>query len=173
VELLRDQRRTVGRLDGRMTGLNADAAAERQEYDPSDQAIKGAYTATFNDYVRRELKWESDQHYPTSGDVRPWNYDEFSNRYLNLADTLRGAMARNPYLKVLVVNGYFDFATPFGATEHTFAHLGFDATYKERVEMAYYEAGHMMYIRPSEHRKLKQDVARFIKATSGRALSGS
>ncbi|MBI2221599.1 MAG: peptidase S10 [Acidobacteria bacterium] len=168
-ELLRDQRRTVGRLDGRMTGLNADAAAERQEYDPSDLAIKGAYTATFNDYVRRELKWESDQRYPTSGDVRPWSYDEFNNRYLNLADTLRGAMARNPHLKVLVVNGYYDFATPFGATEHTFAHLGFDATYKARVELAYYEAGHMMYIRPSEHRKLKQDVARFIKAASSSA----
>jgi carboxypeptidase C (cathepsin A) len=173
VELLRDQRRTVGRLDGRMTGLNADAAGERQEYDPSDLAIKGAYTATFNDYVRRELKWESDQRYPTSGDVRPWSYDEFTNRYLNHADTLRGAMARNPFLKVLVVNGYYDFATPFGATEHTFAHLGFDPTYKERVEMTYYEAGHMMYIRPSEHQKLKQDVARFIKATSTRAATGS
>lgn len=168
VELLRDQRRTIGRLDGRMTGLNADAAAERQEYDPSDLAIKGAYTAMFGDYVRRELKYESDERYATRGEVRPWSYDQFTNSYLNLTDTLRGAMARHPFLKVLVVNGYYDFATPFGATEHTFAHLAFDAAITDRVQMTYYQAGHMMYIRPSEHAKLKQDVARFINATSGR-----
>jgi carboxypeptidase C (cathepsin A) len=173
VELLRDERRTVGRLDGRLTGVDADAAGERQEYDPSDLAIKGAYSATFNDYVRQELKWDWQQRYPTSGNVRPWSYDEFTNRYLNLADTLRGAMAKNPFLKVLVVNGYYDFATPFGATEHTMSHLAFEPTIKERIEMTYYEAGHMMYIRPSEHAKLKQDVARFVRATSGRKVSGS
>ena len=164
-ELLRGAHRTVGRLDGRFTGIDADAAGERQEYDPSNEAIKGAFTATFNDYVRQELKWESDLAYPTSGDVRPWSYDEFQNRYLNLADTLRGAMARNPYLKVFVANGYYDFATPFGGTEHTFSHIGYEPTYRERIELAYYDAGHMMYIRPSEQKKLKQDLARFIAST--------
>ncbi len=166
-ELLRSQHRTIGRLDGRFTGIDADAAGERQEYDPSNEAIKGAFTATFNDYVRRELKWESDVAYPTSGDVRPWSYDEFQNRYLNLADTLRGAMARNPFLNVFVANGYYDFATPFGGTEHTFSHIGYEPTYRERIELAYYDAGHMMYIHPSEQKKLKQDLARFIAATRG------
>ncbi|HSL20379.1 MAG TPA: hypothetical protein VK886_02505 [Vicinamibacterales bacterium] len=172
-ELLRAERRTVGRLDGRFTGMDADAAGERQEYDPSDLAIKGAFTATFNDYARDELKWETDLAYPTSGNVRPWSYDEFENRYLNLADTLRGVMARNPFVKVFVANGYFDFATPFGGTEHTFAHLGYEPTYRDRVELAYYEAGHMMYIRPSEHRRLTQDVARFVRATSGTTARGT
>lgn len=172
-ELLRAEHRTVGRLDGRFTGIDADAAAERQEYDPSNEAIKGAFTATFNDYVRQDLKFESDMSYPTSGDVRPWSYDDFENRYLNLADTLRGAMARNPYLKVFVANGYYDFATPFGGTEHTFAHIGFEPTYRDRIELAYYDAGHMMYIRPSEQKKLKADVSRFIQATRGRAVAGT
>lgn len=172
-ELLRSERKTVGRLDGRFTGLNADAVAERQEYDPSNEAIKGAFTATFNDYVRQDLKFESDLSYPTSGDVRPWSYDDFENRYLNLADTLRGAMARNPYLKVFVANGYYDFATPFGGTEHTFAHIGFEPTYRDRIELAYYDAGHMMYIRPSEQKKLKADVSRFIQATRGKAVAGT
>ncbi len=166
-ELLRVEHRTVGRLDGRFTGIDADAAGERQEYDPANEAIKGAFTATFNDYVRQELKWESDLAYPTSGAVRPWSYDDFQNRYLNLADTLRGAMARNPFLKVFVANGYYDFATPFGGTEHTVSHIGFEPTYRERIELAYYDAGHMMYIRPSEQKKLKQDLARFITSTRG------
>jgi carboxypeptidase C (cathepsin A) len=166
-ELLRDRRVMVGRLDGRFTGLDADAAGEVQEFDPSNTALQGAYTAMFGDYVRGELKWESDLKYDTSGAVRPWSYDDFSNKYLNLIDELRETMARNPHLRVLVANGYYDFATPFSGTEYSFAHLGFEQTYKDRVEMTYYEAGHMMYIRPSELKRLKEDVARFIRASAG------
>jgi carboxypeptidase C (cathepsin A) len=165
-ELLRDRRLMVGRLDGRFTGLDADAAGESQEFDPSNTALQGAYTALFSDYVRRQLKWESDLRYETSGNVRPWSYDEFENRYLNLSDTLRQSMARNPFLRVLVCNGYYDMATPFGGTEYTFAHLGFDPTYRERVALTYYEAGHMMYIRPSALKQVKQDIARFLRAAA-------
>ena len=55
-ELLRDRRLMVGRLDSRYTGIDADAAGESQEFDPSNTALQGAYTALFNDYVRRKLK---------------------------------------------------------------------------------------------------------------------
>ncbi len=71
-------------------------------------------------------------------------------------------MARNPFLKVLVTNGIYDMATPYAATEWTFDHLGYEPTYRERVSMTYYEAGHMMYIRPSMLEKFKKDVAEFI-----------
>ena len=165
-ELLRDRRVMVGRLDGRFTGLDADAAGETQEYDPSNTALQGAYTAMFGDYVRGDLKWESDLKYETSASVRPWSYDEFSNKYLNLLDELRATMARNPFLRVMVANGYYDFATPFGGTEYSMAHLGYEQTYKDRVELKYYEAGHMMYIRPSVLKQLKADVARFIRTAS-------
>jgi carboxypeptidase C (cathepsin A) len=166
-ELLRDRRLMVGRLDGRFTGLDADAAGETQEFDPSNTALQGAYTALFNDYVRNELKWETDLHYFTSGNVRPWDYGDFQNRYLNLLDELRRTMARNPFLRVFVANGYYDMATPFAATEWTFDHLGFEPTYRERVSMGYYEAGHMMYIHPAMLKQFKRDVAQFIRATAG------
>jgi carboxypeptidase C (cathepsin A) len=165
-ELLRDQRLMVGRLDSRFTGIDADAAGERQEFDPSNTALQGAYTALFNDYVRNELNWDSDLRYRTRGPVRPWDYGtQHRAQYLNLMESLRSAMARNPYLEVLVANGYYDMATPFAATEWTFDHLGFEPTYRERVSMAYYEAGHMMYILPEMLAKFKRDVAQFIKAT--------
>ena len=48
-ELLRDQRLMTGRLDSRFTGIDADAAGETQEFDPSNTALSGAYTALFND----------------------------------------------------------------------------------------------------------------------------
>lgn len=162
-ELLRDRGLMVGRLDGRFTGLDVDAAGERQEFDPSNAALQGAYTAMFSDYVRRELKYENDVKYETSGPVRPWSYAEFQNRYVNMMEPLRGAMARNPNLRVLVANGYYDMATPFASTEWTFDHIGFEPTYRDRVTMAYYEAGHMMYIRPSMLEQFKRDVAAFMK----------
>jgi len=165
-ELLRDRRLMTGRLDSRFTGIDADAAGERQEFDPSNTALQGAYTALFLDYVKNELGWESDLHYYTSGPVRPWDYGtQYQAHYLNLIDSLRGTMARNPALKVFVANGYYDMATPFAGTEWTFDHLGFDPTYRERVSMGYYEAGHMMYIRPEMLMKFKQDIGGFIETT--------
>src|SRR5207244_13221215 len=95
-ELLRDNRLTVGRLDSRYTGLDLDAAGEQQEFDPSNAALQGAYTALFQDYVRNDLKWETDLHYPTTGNVRPWSYDE--NRYMDMTEPLRQTMTKNPLL---------------------------------------------------------------------------
>lgn len=162
-ELLRDQRLTLGRLDGRYTALDRDAAGESQEFDPSNTSLQGAYTALFSDYVRNQLKWESDLDYYTSGNVRPWEYEQ--GRYLNLTDDLRSAMARSPFLNVFVANGYYDSATPFAGTEYTFAHVGFDKTFADRISMGYYEGGHMMYIRPNMLKALKDDMAAFIKRT--------
>jgi carboxypeptidase C (cathepsin A) len=164
-ELLRDQRLMVGRLDSRFTGVDADAAGEQQEFDPSNTALQGAYTALFQDYVRRDLKWDSDLHYPTSGNVRPWTYDQ--NRYMDMTEPLRQAMTKNPFLKVFVAAGYYDMATPAGGIEFNVSHLAYDDSVTSRVSWGYYEAGHMIYIRPSAHKALSSDIVKFIKASSG------
>jgi carboxypeptidase C (cathepsin A) len=162
-ELLRDKRLVLGRLDGRFTAIDLDAAGEREEFDPSNQAIQGPYTAMFEDYIKNDLKWDSDLHYPTSGNVRPWTYDQ--NRYMDETEALRGTMTRNPYLKVFVACGYYDMATIMGGSEFNFTHLAYDKQVSDRVSFGYYEAGHMIYIRPSAHKALKQDVAKFIEGT--------
>ncbi|HVZ50188.1 MAG TPA: hypothetical protein VG916_15500 [Gemmatimonadaceae bacterium] len=159
-ELLRDQRLTIGRLDGRFTSLDLDAAGERQEFDPSNQALQGPYTATFLDYIRNDLKWESDLRYPTSGNVRPWTYEQ--NGYMDMTEALRGTMTRNPFLRVFVAIGYYDMATIMGGAEFNFSHLAYDKQVNDRVSFGYYEAGHMIYIRPSAHKALTADIERFI-----------
>lgn len=164
-ELLRDKRLVIGRLDGRFTALDADAAGERQEFDPSNTALQGAYVAMFQDYVKNVLKWDSDLHYPTSGNVRPWNYVQ--NAYMDKTEALRQTMAKNPFLKVMVVCGYYDMATYVGGAEFNFTHLAYDRQITDRVSFGYYEGGHMMYIRPSAHKALKQDVATFIRSATG------
>jgi carboxypeptidase C (cathepsin A) len=164
-ELLRDKRLALGRLDGRFTSVDLDAAGEREEFDISNQAIQGPYTAMFQDYLKNDLKWESDLHYPSSGNVRPWTYDQ--NRYMDMTEALRGTMTRNPFLKVFVAIGYYDMATVMGGAEFNFTHLAYDKQVTDRVSYGYYEAGHMIYIRPSAHKALKQDIAKFITGSRG------
>ncbi|MYI94767.1 peptidase S10, partial [Candidatus Poribacteria bacterium] len=165
-ELLRDKGETVGRFDSRFKGIDRDSAGENYEYDPSSAVIQGAYTATLNDYVRGDLQFESDLPYEVlSGRVHPWNYGGHQNEYVNVADTLRKAMTTNPALKVYVANGYFDLATPFLASEYTFTHLGLDKSLQDNITMAYYGAGHMMYIDMDELKKMKADMDAYLDAT--------
>ncbi len=162
-ELLRHERRTVGRLDSRFKGIDRDSAGERFEFDPSYANIQGPYTAAFNAYVRGELNFESDLPYEILTDrVWPWSYAEFENSYLNVAETLRQAMCTNPSLKVYIANGYFDFATPYFATEYTFNHLGLDESLRGNLRMGYFEAGHMMYIHLPSLAKLRAELENFI-----------
>ncbi|MCJ7702850.1 MAG: hypothetical protein MUO62_14805 [Anaerolineales bacterium] len=162
-ELLRDQRRTTGRLDSRFKGIDKDAAGENWEFDPSLAAITGPYTATLNDYIRTELAFESDLPYEIlTSRVHPWGYESHQNQYINVAETLRTAMTVNPHLKVLVANGYFDLATPYLATMYTFNHMELDDELQENYAMTFYQAGHMMYVHMPSLEMLKKDLAEFV-----------
>ncbi|MCW5882581.1 MAG: peptidase S10 [Anaerolineae bacterium] len=162
-ELLRDERRTVGRLDSRLTGIDRDAAGEAYEFDPSLATIMGPYTATFYDYVRRELGFETDLPYEVlTSRVWPWSYGDHENRYVDVAETLRKAIATNSHLRVLVANGYYDFATPHFASDYTFDHLALAAPLAANLSVSYYEAGHMMYVHRESLLKLRAELERFI-----------
>lgn len=163
-ELERDKRRTIGRLDSRFEGMDVDAAGERIEYDPSEASYEGAFVATFHDYVQRELKWDSDAYYTVSANVRPW--DQTGNT--EVAEVLRAAMTQQTYLKVLVLCGYYDVATPFNGIENTVAHMNLEPPARKNISFAYYEGGHMMYIDEKEHHKLHKDIENFISASYAR-----
>ncbi|MCL4742154.1 MAG: hypothetical protein KJZ54_08120 [Phycisphaerales bacterium] len=161
-ELLRDEGRTVGRLDSRFKGMDRDGTSAGFDYDPSMTAITGPYTAGLNDYVRRELGYRNDLPYEIlTGRVHPWSYRTSENRYVNVATRLRDAMHKNPALMVFVASGYYDLATPYFATDNTLARLGVNASLRGNIRVAYYQSGHMMYIREDDLAKLKRDVAPF------------
>ena len=86
---------------------------------------------------------------------------------MDMTEPLRSSMTRNPFLKVFVACGYYDMATVMGGSEFNFSHLAYDKQVTERVSFGYYEAGHMIYIRPSTHKALKQDIAGFVESTRG------
>lgn len=162
-ELLRDQRRTLGRYDARLEGVDEDATGSNPEYDPSYASVQGAFTAAWNQYVRADLKFESDLPYEVlTNRVNPWNYDDFENRYVNVADTLREAMTQNAALKIFVGAGYYDLATPFFTVEYTLDHMGLDPKFRDHISMNYYEAGHMMYTQLKSLEKARQDISKFM-----------
>ena len=169
-ELLRDQRRTVGRLDSRFTGIDRDAAGSTIENDPSFTNVIGPYTATFYDYVRSDLGFESDIPYEIISlkTNEAWRYAEHENRYVDVAETLRKSISLNPHLKVFVASGYFDLATPYFATEYTFGRLGLEEELRGNVSIAYYEGGHMMYVHVPSLAKMKKDLGGFIAGAIGK-----
>jgi carboxypeptidase C (cathepsin A) len=161
-ELLRTERKTVGRLDSRFTGIDAAATGTGPEYDPSYAAILGVYAATINDYLRRDLGYENDLLYEIlTGRVHPWNFNQFVNGYVTVADTLRGAMCRNRDLKVFYASGRYDLATPYFAMDYQAAHMNLDPSLRGNITSDYFDAGHMMYVRLADLKKLKADIEAF------------
>jgi carboxypeptidase C (cathepsin A) len=164
-ELLRSERRTIGRLDTRFTGIDPDAAGEAPRYDPSYTVIQAPYTAAVNAYLRGELGFESDLLYEVLNGprVRPWNYgDDGNNQYVDVASMLRETMSWNRSLRVLLASGYYDMATPFAAAEWTLDHMGLDPTLTGNVRTTRYEAGHMMYIHPPSRDRLAAELRALV-----------
>ena len=162
--LLRDQGRSVGRLDARYTARDRDAVGATPDVDPSYTAILGPYGATFNDYVRRELGYASDLPYEVLTSLyASWRFEGFENRFVNVAEQLRAAMHANPALRVHVVSGYFDLATPYWATEHTLAHMALDPALRGHVTHTVHEAGHMMYVHEPSLAAVGAELAAFVQ----------
>lgn len=162
-ELLRGDKRSVGRLDSRFKGVEANAVTEQPEFDPSMFAITPPYTAALNHYVRTELGVETDLTYETLSFTVNQKWEWEKGTMPATGETLRVALAKNPYTKVLVGQGYYDLATPFFAAEYMFSHMNIDAKHRKNVEIAYYEAGHMFYLDVTSLAAFKKDVDKFLK----------
>lgn len=164
-ELLRNRGLTVGRLDSRFTNADRDSAGELTEFDPSHANTLGVFTATLNDYLRRELGFESDLPYEILANLwEKWGYEDHQNEYLDVAETLRKAMNMNANLKVFVGNGFYDLATPYMAAEYTINHLPLRPELRQNITMAYYAAGHMMYIHQPSLVQMKEDLVKFLRS---------
>ncbi|WP_435021912.1 S10 family peptidase [Tundrisphaera sp. TA3] len=162
-ELLRDQGRTVGRFDTRFLGSDELGVTDRPEEDPSYSAIRPAFTAAFNQYVRSELGYKNDLPYFVLGEgVGAWDYGTTGRIAADTSESLRSAWTQNPHLRVLVASGLYDLATPYRAAEYTFAHMGLDPGFRRRLRVEEYDAGHMMYLHAASLAKLRADVGAFL-----------
>jgi carboxypeptidase C (cathepsin A) len=165
-ELMRGERKMVGRLDSRFTGIDRAPAGNSPDFDPSMTAIRPPYTSVFNDYVRKELGFKSDTDYFILGGgiTSPWNWN-VNNGYTDTSLALNTAMRKNPYMKVFIASGYYDMATPYFAADYNIAAMNLDPELRKNISFSYYESGHMMYIEIGSLKKIKDDIQRFIRAS--------
>jgi carboxypeptidase C (cathepsin A) len=165
--LLLDQKLSVGRLDGRFTGPHPVGVLDGAFYDPTGSAILPPYTAVFNNYVRAELGYKVDTPYKIFAYEEPgfekWEWGDADKGFPNTAPGLRDALTKNPYLKVLVMEGYYDLATPYAAANYTFDHLDLPADYRKNISYATYESGHMVYVDGASGAKMKKDLVEFME----------
>ncbi|MFI5337615.1 MAG: S10 family peptidase [Opitutales bacterium] len=172
-ELLRDERRTVGRYDGRFEGIDIDAAGESPASDPSETSVSGAFTAALNGYLADELNFSHETPYHVfSADFsfRDWDWKHKLPDYRHfpipypmayVVDDLGQAMRENPGLKVLSANGYFDLATPFFGTERDLYHMQLEPGLRDNLSFAYYPSGHMVYLNAEARKAFRADLAKF------------
>jgi len=165
-ELLRPEKRSVGRLDARFKGIEAIGVNEMPEFDVSLVAIKPPYTAMFNNYAATELGVQTDLTYIALNDAIEPKWEWEKGKLPNTGEALRSAIAKNPYMKVFVGQGYYDLATPHFATEYMINHMNVDAEVRQNISMAYYPAGHMFYLDVASLAQLKNDAAAFVTSAS-------
>jgi len=163
-ELLRGEKRSIGRLDARFKGIEAIGVNETPEFDVSMVAIKPPYTAMFNAYAANELGIKTDLTYVALSEEIESKWEWENGKLPNTGEALRSAIAKNPFMKVFVGQGYYDLATPHFATEYMINHMNVDPEVRHNISMAYYPAGHMFYLDVNSLSRLKQDAAGFITA---------
>lgn len=173
-ELQRSRELTTGRLDARFSGPTFNLLAEYGDYDPQETAITGAFTAELNTYIREELKFGQDKNYLIESEEvgKGWDWKHVRDRGFgfpgspNVEGDLVQAMIANTHLRVEIENGIYDLATPFFEAEYTIDHLGLPEKLRSHIQLKYYDAGHMMYLRQDDLAKLKSNVGSFIESAS-------
>jgi carboxypeptidase C (cathepsin A) len=166
--LLIDQKLRVGRLDGRFTGPDPEGLLDTRFYDPTGAATGPPFTSVFNNYVRTELGYKTDMPYyvfARDAGFGKWDWGSGIEGFPDTATALREALVKNPYLKVLVMEGYFDLATPYFAANYTMDHLDIGSKYHQNISFATYESGHMVYLPMEDLKKMKNDVVKFMESS--------
>lgn len=167
--LLKDRGLTVGRLDSRVIGQDASNLGDVPEYDPAGSFNAGPFGAGINHYLTDRLGYRSDFEYRPN--IYPllkgrWDRSHVSpsgNRMAlaNTADDLARTMRQNRQLKVLVLNGYYDLATPFFKAEYDIAHMQIDRELQSNIRFEYFGSGHMIYTETGEMPALRNALDRF------------
>ena len=163
-ELLRKEGKALGRFDARVAWDATDKVSDSPGYDPSYSLAYGAFSTAMLDYLGRELAYKEDQPYEIlTGKVQPWRWNT-SNQVVNLTDRLATAMRDNPHLKVLIMGGYTDLATPPEGVAYSVRHmLDLPETARKNISTTFYDGGHMFYLNPPDLVKTRADLVDFIK----------
>ncbi|KAB2640999.1 MAG: peptidase S10 [Verrucomicrobia bacterium] len=164
-ELLRKEGKVIGRFDARVAWDTTDPAAQAPDCDPSYELAYGAFATAMLDYLGRDLGYKEDRPYEVlTSKVNPWRWDA-NNSIVNVSDRLGKAMRDNPYLRVLVMAGCTDLATPPEGVAYSLRHLlEMPPAALGNILTARFDAGHMFYLNPPDLAKARAELVKFISA---------
>jgi len=148
----------IGRYDGRVAAPRGSPLTS--EGDPSSTMLSSSFSAAIRGYLRNSLGFTSITGYTSlSNAIATWNFAHDGRALPDTVPDLATAMALNPRLRVLSVNGYHDLATPFFQTELDLDRLGADAP----VLVRSYAGGHMTYLDDDSRPRLLADLRAFYQ----------
>jgi len=164
-ELLRKEGKVIGRFDARVAWDTADQAAQAPDCDPSYELAYGTFATAMLDYLGRDLGYKEDRPYEVlTGKVNPWRWDA-NNAIVNVSGRLASAMRDNAYLRVLVMGGYTDLATPPEGVAYSLRHLlDMPLATRGNILTARFDGGHMFYLNPPDLAKARMELVKFITA---------
>lgn len=149
--LLKDEKLVIGRIDGRYTGPLTGGDMANGSADPSNAAMGGVFGAAVNQYINEELGYHTDRPYITLSDEvnGSWTFPDNFGMGFSQEKTIADAMNKNRFLKVWVLGGYYDLATPFFSSEWTFDHVFINSEHERNLQFSHYPSGHMIYLNES------------------------
>lgn len=178
-ELLSSDDDVTGRYDTRYTGPAMNPMGEGTQYDPTDASVDTPLVSLLNDYLRDTLHFGMGMTYrPTLYAYYPHFHWDMKHRQpgsrfggeqtgtLNVMPDIAAAMKRDPDLKVLLLGGYMDLATPFYSALYEMQQLPIPQKLQSNISYAFYPSGHMIYVNPKVHKEMHATVAKFIEDNS-------
>jgi len=179
--------RAIGREAGRVssaydtgvTGWDPDPTAEHSGFeDPLLTALQAPLTSAMVDLYANTLKWrvENMRYELLNTQVnRGWSWGSGRSAPEAMGE-LKGALALDGNLRVLVAHGFTDLVTPYFTSKLLIDQVppyGGDG----RLTLAVYPGGHMFYSRPDSRRAFHDDAAALyaaaLKARAGGAAPGA
>ncbi|CAN7287707.1 S10 family peptidase [Rhizobium sp. LjRoot254] len=139
--------------------------------DPVLDGFTRAYGSVFAGYARNELNYACDMTYNLlSLDVnRRWNWGEgrdSSRADAGASKDIRDLLSAIPSFRLMVMHGYSDVLTPYGASRYVLDHLP-PTLAKGRTELTKYRGGHMFYTRADSRTGASRDARRFYASGAG------
>ena len=166
-QLLLPEGEHIGRYDARFAASDKSEVSSRNSFDPSNQFTGAPFTAAFEWYLHNVLKYHSVRMYKEESNQAfkkwDWKHDHLPMPYV--AGNLASALRKNPYLRVLSENGYFDLATPFHETEYDLDHAMLSSKLRKHITFAYFKSGHMIYLNPAALKAMHAVLNHFYSST--------
>jgi carboxypeptidase C (cathepsin A) len=151
----------LGRYDARIAAPNNSINGQN---DPSSDLVSPSFVFHIGQHLASLGYTNPSTYVALSNAIQTWNFSHDGNALPDTIPDLAAALAQNPGLKVLAVNGYHDLATPFFTTELDLARLGAPAS---TVQVRNYAGGHMTYLDDQSRLQMKADLVQFYGSALG------